>query len=420
MLPEESALGYSGNSSFGFDDAKFGFPSDPLPSVTHQIIEGFATKDFYLGVIGLSPRAINLSSFDNSSASLVASLKDQGSIPTLSWAYTAGASYREPTAFGSLTLGGYDSTRFIPNNVSFPFGPAISRDLNVGLQTITTNISETPLLSEGIFSFLDSLVPHLWLPVPVCKTFENVFGLTYNSSTNIYHVNDTSHDRLVKDNPSVTFKLGPAQNGGETVDITMQYGSFDLVDKTPNAGNRTRYFPLRQAQNSTQYTLGRAFFQDAYIIADYERSNFSVSQAIFPTVSTSQQIVAIRPPGAQLAESKKTKLSTGAIAGIVVAAVALLATAATIIFWWLRNRSPRDDASIAELSGGDRVEISADSQVKVIASEMSLNEKHVHEMQAGHHQGQELPTPVSVTEMPSPVAEMDAEESTLGKRQKRQ
>lgn len=40
--------------------------------------------------------------------------------------------------FGSLTLGGFDAARFVPNNVSFQLAPDISRDLVVGLQSITS------------------------------------------------------------------------------------------------------------------------------------------------------------------------------------------------------------------------------------------------------------------------------------------
>ena len=39
------------------------------------------------------------------------------------------------------------------------------------------------------------------------------------------------------------------------------------------------YSPLRRASNAQQYSLGRAFLQEAYLLVDYEQSNFSVSQA---------------------------------------------------------------------------------------------------------------------------------------------
>ena len=155
-----------------------------------------------------------------------------------------------------------------------------------------------------------------------CKAFEQAFGLTYNETAELYFVNDTLHDRLVSQNPNVTFELVSSSSTGEnTVDIVMHYGSFDLMAEYPIVNNATRYFPLKQAQNHSQYTLGRAFLQDAYVIADYDRSNFSVSQTVFPNGSNTQQIVAIHRPGDMLPPTHRKTLSTGEIVGIAIGAV---------------------------------------------------------------------------------------------------
>lgn len=69
--------------------------------------------------------------------------------------------------FGSLTLGGYDAARFVPNNVSFNLAPDISRDLVVGLQGITSvesNGSTQLLLPSAHLMFIDSTVPYIYLP----------------------------------------------------------------------------------------------------------------------------------------------------------------------------------------------------------------------------------------------------------------
>jgi hypothetical protein len=57
-------------------------------------------------------------------------------------------------------------------------------------------------------------------------------------------------------NPTITFKLGDTIDGGDTVDITLPYNAFDLQADYPLYTNRTNYFPLRRADNDTQYTLG--------------------------------------------------------------------------------------------------------------------------------------------------------------------
>ena len=114
---------------------------------------------------------------------------------------------------------------------------------------------------------IDPTVSMLWLPVEVCTHFEAAFGLVQDPKTKLYLVNDDMHTQLLAQNASVTFTLGSQVAGGPTVDIVLLYASFDLLLKPPAAGltQSTKYFPLRQAMNETQYTLGRVLFQEAYV-----------------------------------------------------------------------------------------------------------------------------------------------------------
>ena len=136
----------------------------------------------------------------------------------------------------------------------------------VGLQSITYSDSKTTnqhLLSDGILIFIDSTVPHIWLPQDSCTLFEDAFGLAYNDTVNRYLVNDTLHQKLQSQNPSVSFILGNDVNGGATVNITLPYSAFDLQVSTPIVNSTQNYFPLRRAANDTQFTLGRTFLQEA-------------------------------------------------------------------------------------------------------------------------------------------------------------
>lgn len=63
-------------------------------------------------------------------------LKNQSLIPSVSFGYTAGAPYRLKKVLGSLTLGGYDQSRFTPNNMTFSFAPDTDRNIVVGIQLI--------------------------------------------------------------------------------------------------------------------------------------------------------------------------------------------------------------------------------------------------------------------------------------------
>ena len=171
--------------------------------------------------------------------------------------------------FGSLIFGGYDLSRQVPNNVTFNLAPDISRDLVVGLQSIhSTNVdgSQLSLLPNPILTFIDSTFPWIYLPVEACQEFERAFDLTWNDTELLYPVNDTLHETLIARNANFTFQIANTLTGGPTVDIVLPYASFDLLASYPLvAGNATSYFPLQRATNSSQYTLGRTFLQEAYV-----------------------------------------------------------------------------------------------------------------------------------------------------------
>lgn len=165
-----------------------------------------------------------------------------------------------------MTLGGYDASRFVPNGVSFTFGPMVTRQLVVALQSVTYSNSstQTPLLSQGLNALVDSMVPYLWLPQPACDVFQQAFGLTWDPIHNIYTVNDSSHEANIKHNASVIFQLSNSLAGGSpSTNITLPYASFDLVATAPLVSSQTRYFPLQRGNDDSQYTLGRTFLQES-------------------------------------------------------------------------------------------------------------------------------------------------------------
>lgn len=240
----------------------------------------------------------------------------------------------------SLTLGGYDAARFFPNDVHFILATDTSRDLVVAIQSITIDTVRgtlSTLRDEPTYAFIDSTVPHIWLPLQACEAFEAAFRITWDAATDLYLVNDTLHETLLSENANVTFELGDTLSGGRTTSITLPYSSFDLSVSWPAVQNTTRYFPLRRAANSTQVTLGRTFLQEAYLIVDYDRANFSVSQAVF-NEGAPQQLVAITPPAIpsnttpiEDSNNQTQHLSAAAIAGIVVGVVLVIVLAVFLI-----------------------------------------------------------------------------------------
>lgn len=100
-LDQELNLGYTGNGNFGLDSLTLGYPGSGAITLDHQIVATIAAKDFYLATWGIAPRPTNLTSnsnavtfaANNSYQSVLSTLRHDNQIPSLSYAYTAGARY---------------------------------------------------------------------------------------------------------------------------------------------------------------------------------------------------------------------------------------------------------------------------------------------------------------------------------------
>ncbi|KAI0967902.1 aspartic peptidase domain-containing protein [Xylaria arbuscula] len=343
----EANLGYSSRSEFATEKLGIGLTG---PSLNNQTVAGIATAEpFYLGLFGLNNQPVNFTSLGNfSSPSFLTTLKDQGLIPSLSWSYTAGAKYRLKQVYGQLIFSGYDTSRFVENSASFTMAGDVTRDLVVALQSISySGSTSATLLSSTIDIFIDSTDPNFWLPDDVCDAFETAFGLTLDNTTGLYLVNETQHTNLLNSDAEVTFRLSDVDSGGEAVVIVLPYAAFDLTAEYPLVDNQSYYFPLKRAANSTQYTLGRAFLQEAYLTADYERGVFNVSACSW-VQGAAENIVTIPSKGSDDStdghgsDSGKSRLSGGAIAGIVIGAVvAALFIVAAIIYLIRRQRKKK-------------------------------------------------------------------------------
>lgn len=148
--------------------------------------------------------------------------------------------------------------------MSFDLIQHVARDIGVCLQSISlTDVTRVavPLLPSAIFTFIDSTLPYIYLPIDACEAFERELDLTWDEAAVLYIINDTLHQTLIARNPSFTFTIANGLKGGSTVDIVLPYASFDF-DVAYNINQR--YFPLQRSTNPSYYTLGRQFLQEAY------------------------------------------------------------------------------------------------------------------------------------------------------------
>lgn len=361
----ESRLDITAPGIFGYDMVALGPAAESAAlSLDHQVVAGLAETNYWMGHIPLGIPDSSFSSLSQSIDSFIHQLRNQTKIPSISFGYTAGAKYRLKSVFGSLVLGGYDATRFTPrtNPFSFSFSTDPSKLLTVGVESITaldTLKGTYSLSSEAHFSLIDSTVAQLWLPSAICDHFEEAFGLTYDPHTDLYLVNHTIHEQLKSKNPSITIKLVNSLKDTSVnyTNIVLPYAAFDLQASYPYYPNPTNYFPIRRAANDSQYVLGRTLLQEAYLIVDYERGNFTIAQAAFPDPLPASKIIAIEPPNHNpdsAADASGAGLSTGAIAGIAVggAALLILIIAGAIFLHQKRQRKARHELENTQVSQG--------------------------------------------------------------------
>ena len=86
--------------TFGTDTVGIGNGGPVLPN---QVVAGIATGQFWLGMLGVNPKATNYTPTDPGQPSLMTTLRQQNFIPSLSYGYTAGNQYSELRTSYQLT-----------------------------------------------------------------------------------------------------------------------------------------------------------------------------------------------------------------------------------------------------------------------------------------------------------------------------
>jgi hypothetical protein len=277
-------------------------------------------------------------------------------IASRSFGYTAGAYYRNNNngVLGSLVLGGYDKARLSEDSVSIRMPSSQNNTLAVGVNSIiyTPNqdidANRVSFTERGFPASIDSTFPYLILPNEVCDGFVAEFGLEYDNETQLFTVNDASHQQNLRLNATVSFKISANADTDSTqfASIVLPYAALDQQAGWPFYLNQTRYLPIKRSANG-RFVLGRTLLQEAYIVVDYERQNFTVAPAIFSDSAPNPSLVTIfntSYTGLPVPSESGSGggLSAGAIAGIVVGIVgAFLIAAICVFFWWRKRRAAK-------------------------------------------------------------------------------
>ncbi|KAI1386484.1 acid protease [Hypoxylon trugodes] len=281
-------------------------------SFNKQLVAGVNETGYYTGFFGLG---ITPGRFNNVVAqSPISELVEQsGTIPSHSYGYTAGAYYGGSRGTPlSLTLGGYDASRFEPHDTDFSLN-ATTRQPEVLLRAITASVSDASkapttwpesstslsYFNESVTALLDSTTPYLWLPETICDRFAASLNLTWNETFGLYLFPDNDNLERYRSSPdlSLTFTLSSPDNRDDfgqplnvpgVVNITISANAFiqslryPFMNLIEYGASAVPYFPLRRTNDSGRVVIGRSFFQEAYLITNYETSSFSIHKAKFP------------------------------------------------------------------------------------------------------------------------------------------
>lgn len=287
------------------------------------------------------------------------------------------------------------------------------------ISVANTTISSDLLYStDQVSVVIDSSTVFLWLPQAVCVRFAETLGLVYDDAMNLYTfpANSSQHANLLASNLTFTFTLSNVLSSPDIVNITLPYTAFDLELTPPSVPENSSllYFPLRQALVENQFTIGRVFLQEAYIIADYERNNFSIYQAVHtsqPVQNTS--IVSITRPstsnfeGPPKEKAGEIRLSTGAIVGIAVSAISLTALITLAILYFCRQRHKKNENDEKPMTPPRSLLDRLRRRKEPSAHEASGDTCYPTEVGAdASHERFELPAPLG-------PAELDSESGTL-------
>jgi hypothetical protein len=236
---------------------------------------------------------------------------------------------------GSLILGGFDRGAAEGSGISVSNVANLALTMNARSIVLSNTIQGTVSVTHDLLSLpmaLDSTVSQLWLPRVVCDELETSLGLTYDPATELYVVNSTTHAKLIELAPTIAFMLAANSTSNDTTTIVLPYAALDLQASPPICNTTTNYFPLRRAGKRS--VLGRVFLQEAYLVVDWDRSNFTVGPAAQRSNRT-RDIVPILSPHKS---TTSADLSAGAIVGIVLGAVVVVVVLVAVLRWRWRSR----------------------------------------------------------------------------------
>lgn len=401
-------MGTGGNGQYGFDTIAAYSPITKIGfDMSNVLMSAINSTTYFLGYFGVGMRAGNFGDIV-ATPPMRQAVQSFGWIPSYSYGYTAGASYRKSShvagsffvrflswtnvefsggIVGSATLGGYDAARLVMHDKIFTMNQTegIPRPLVRGIEVYANSSGDKPAgwksqtqilldYSKAFTAIIDTTTPYLWLPGAVCDNFAKALNLTYNDNFGLYTLtNDQYLQYSSSSSLAFTFSFSSMDNRDNfglpldvpgVVNITVPIKAFVgllqypfMNQSIPYGAPAVPYFTLRRSPgNST--IIGNAFMQEAYLMTKYDSGVFSMHQAQFPSdpIGGAQLNSIPRPPNSPYPPPPDPNggsgLSTGEMVGIAVGAVSFCSVLVFAFFCYRRHKRQQRDRAGDDLDDG--------------------------------------------------------------------
>lgn len=212
----------------------------------------------------------------------------------------------------------------------------------------------------------DTTTSFLFVTQDIIDEITDVFPVSKCKGDGTFYCWNFKNETWVDDvsKAAIFFTLSDGTDKARTITTMISPGGLQMTLQAGTAGNTTvQSFPIRLAKAAAgqpDINLGRAFFQEAYMSVDYERSTFNLSKA-WAMDGMKSNIVAITTPTNSTGSSPSSSpassshsLSTMQIIPIVI--VSLLVPIIALVCYRLWRINKRHDkwtmrTVIAELAG---------------------------------------------------------------------
>jgi hypothetical protein len=242
-------------------------------------------------------------------------LKDSGSTASSSFGMHYGSAAPAAKVPGSLLFGGYDRNRVVGNVLtldgdfwtaftlkdvsisviqgSSPFSPTSASTSTTTIPNLLAQGNSTIPLA-GLPVLLDPCSPYLTLPKSTCDAIASHLPVIYNGSLGLYLWNTTSpaHTPIVSSASALSFTFMGASNT-DSLTIHLPFRHLNLTLSPPFTTSPVPYFPCFTGGTGA-YVLGRTFFQDAFVGANWERKKIWLAQAPGPNIPATADAVNIQ------------------------------------------------------------------------------------------------------------------------------